>query len=277
MPTDTDPDFAPCLRLLPSSQRPSLRTILAFSNLARTEATAASRPVDLRIARLRLLCDAIDQPIDDLDPGPAAIMAAVRRMLAATAASPSHLRHLLQARERQAGGWRPDTWRDVVTYGQLVAAPVGRLVLEICGEDAERCGRAANALSTALWVLHSVRHLDGDAPDYPPICIPRRFLADALIGDQLSPAGSARGQVRAVLDRVLDGVDRLLLEASPLPRQPISFRMRWHAAVTLCRASTIASILRHRDPFYGPIRLTRAQRWLCLARGLLQQIILRRR
>lgn len=271
-----DPDFAPSLRLLRSSQRPNLRTILAFTKRAQSEATASSRSTDVRIARLRSLRAAFNRSGQDADDGSAALIADIHRMLVATGASPVHLDHHVQALEREASGWQPDTWRDVLTHGRLVAASVGRLALEACGENVEPCGQALDALSTALWVLHGVRHLKGDARDDPPICIPRRFLVDALITNTLSPADGARGQVRAVLDRVLDGVDRLLMDATPLPRQLTCFGMRWHAAVSLCRANKLASALRHRDPFYAPVRLTSADRWLCVGAGLLQQLTMRR-
>lgn len=270
---EPDPNFAPSFWLLPASRRPHLQAIVRFVQLTHTVTPAL--PYTAIVARLRTLADALDRPVGGLEAGAMAAMAEVRRTLAETGASPRHLRHLLEAREREAGGWRPDTWSDVLVHCQFVAAPLGRLLLEICSEDQRCSGRVIDALSGAVWMLHALHHLDGKGPDFPPLCIPRRFLEDAMINDQLSPAGGARGQVRAVLDRVLDGVDRMLLEARLAPRLVAMPGLRWHTATTLCRAGKLATKLRHRDPFHLPVQLCALQRWSCLGMGLMHRVFIR--
>jgi len=83
-------------------------------------------------------------------------------------------------------------------------------------------------------------------------------------------APAARGQTRAVLDRVLDGVDALLVEARPLPSLVASPRLRLYVSVVLCRAGKLSARFRHRDPLHEKVGLSRWQRHRCLLLSLLR-------
>ena len=98
-------------------------------------------------------------------------------------------------------------------------------------------------------------------------------MRDAFITTFHLEAPSAKGQTRAVIDRVLDGVERLLNEAEPLPRQIKSKALRVHTAIVLCRAHKLARRFREQDPLNERVGLSSRQRlvckWQCILRGML--------
>jgi len=104
-----------------------------------------------------------------------------------------------------------------MVYCQFAAAPVGRYLIDILGEDPAVCGRASDALCAALRILRRLRDFRDPTVDSDRPCIPLQFLTDAKVTDFHLSAPKAKGQTRAVIDRVLDGVDRLLRDAKPLP------------------------------------------------------------
>jgi hypothetical protein len=123
-------------------------------------------------------------------------------------------------------------------------------------------GRALDALATAIWLLRQLRAID-PAGTPPPLCIPSRFFADAMITPEHLRLASARGQIRAVLDRVIDGVDHLLIEAAPLPGHLPTAGLARHAVLLLCRSRALAARLRRQDPLAQPVHLAAWQRGRC--------------
>ena len=94
-------------------------------------------------------------------------------------------------------------------------------------------------------------------------------MRDASISSGHLNAPAARGQTRAVLDRVLDGVDALLIEAGRLPSLVKSRRLRLYVSVVLCRARKLAARFRLRDPLREKVGLSRWQRHGCLLLSVL--------
>ncbi len=276
-PYPANPDFTWYPWLLPSGCRPPVRALTAFVRLSRAVAGASAEAPAARIARLRTLGRALDDPTTPLDAAAAAVISHVRQTLPTGAESTKALHALLEACERESGGWRAEGWGDLLVHCQFAVAPIGRLVLDICGEQSAAAGRAMDALSAALWVLLSLRDLSDQAFGSFPPCVPHRFLDDAMVARRghHSVIG-ARGQIRAVLDRVLDGVDRLLIEAQPLPGRIKTLSLRWQMAAQLCRAGKLAAMLRQSDPFRGPVRLSRRQRGACLLLGIIGTTLARR-
>jgi phytoene/squalene synthetase len=103
---------------------------------------------------------------------------------------------------------------------------------------------------------------------YQRLCIPERFLTDAFITPDHLKAPTAKGQTRAVIDRVLDGVDRLLAEATPLPKLIRSQGLALHAAIVLCRARKLAELFRIRDPLSEKVHLAPLTRYICKVRAV---------
>lgn len=280
-----DRDFSLMPWLLPAAVRGDVRALGRFVRLAETAALSPLASRGERQARLAAMLMALDAPEGArppaLAPGDAATIEGLRASLSRHGMPARHARTILLTLQRTLalagaptgaptgeGGGGNASWADVLAYCRGVAAPVGRHMLDLCREDAARCGASADALCSALRILKELR--DGTTGGGPWLCIPASFMRDASISPGHLAAPSARGQTRAVLDRVLDGVEALLAEADRLPTLVQSRRLRLYVCVVLCRARKLAGRFRLRDPLQEKVGLSRWQRHGCLLLSMLR-------
>ncbi len=276
-----DRDFSLMPWLLPAEVRGDVRALGRFVRLAETAALSPLASRSERQARLAAMLAALGAPEgaapSSLGPGDAATIEALRASLSRHGMPAEHARTILTTLQRTLaptgaptgeGGSGNASWADVLAYCRGVAAPVGRHMLALCREDATVCGASADALCSALRILKELR--DGTTGGGPWLCIPASFMRDASISPGHLAAPSARGQTRAVLDRVLDGVDALLADADRLPGLVESRRLRLYVCVVLCRARKLAGRFRLRDPLQEKVGLSRWQRHGCLLLSMLR-------
>lgn len=289
-----DRDFSLMSWLLPAPIRPDVRALGRFVRLA--EGIAATpilsrRERHARLVALEAMLDASENSgANALAPGDEAVMTALRDSLQRHEIAPDGVRRILRtlhqtllaATSGTSVGRRNgavvlhDSWSDVMAYGTGVAAPVGRQMLALCGENPARCGPPADALCIALHVLKELRDCDNPISHGALLCIPVAFMRDASITLHHLSAPSARGQTRAVLDRVLDGVDALLLEAAALSPRVASRRLRIYVGVVLCRARKLAARCRRGDPLQERIELSGWERRSCVWMNMLRGVTARR-
>jgi phytoene/squalene synthetase len=256
--------------LFPPALQPHVRSFGRFVRFADSITDNAFLSLREKRARLIALEGALDGSVEALWSAEAgAVAASLRASLGQTGISPEHARHVLQAFQRDADGYVSATWPDLLVYCQFAAAPIGRYMLELSGEDVSSCGRPADALCAALRILKQLRDAEDPTVRFNRLCIPRQFLDDAWITPAHLRAPSAKGQTRAVLDRVLDGVDQLLVQAAPLPSLIQSRGLAMHTAIVLCRARKLAARFRRLDPLRERVGLTSWQRTLCRWYGTL--------
>ena len=269
----SDPDFSLMPDLFAEPMRPHMHAFGRFVRLADavTDNTLLAR--DEKLARLAALESALnggDEPLWSEEA--LAVAVGLRASLRQTGVPVEHARHILQAFRRDARGHVCAGWHDLLVYCQFAAAPIGRYMLQLLDEDLARCGRPADALCGGLHILRQLRDCEDPTIRFNRLCIPRQFLDDAMITPQYLRAPSAKGQTRAVLDRVLDGVERLLAEAASLPRLIRDRGLTMHAAIVLCRAHKLVGRFRRRDPLRERVGLASWQRtfcrWLGTLRGL---------
>lgn len=262
----SDPDFS----LMPELFTPPIRLHLsAFGRFVRvadqvTDSTLIGR--EEKLARLLALEAALTGEATLWSAELQKVAIGLRDSLRATGVPVDHVRHILQAQRRDVRGHVCVGWHDLLAYCQFAAAPIGRYMLHLVGEDQGRCGRPADALCCGLRILRQLRDCGDPTIPFNRLCIPRQFLDDAMITPAHLRAPSAKGQARAVLDRVLDGVERLLADAAPLPGLISDRGLRIHAAVVECRARKLVGRFRARDPLRERVGLTSWQRKSC--RGL---------
>lgn len=203
----------------------------------------------------------------------APLVANLRASLAALDASPRPLSQILESLRRTTTGLTIHTWDDLSNHCRTAALPLGRHILAICKEDPQICGPAMDQLSMALWVLRRLRDCRNPARPNNHFCVPRQFMEDAAISDFHMRAPSAKGQTRSVIDRMLDGTDRLLRQAAPLPHQLKHRSLRQHTAIALCRARKLSEQLRHRDPLSERVELEPNERRRCRWRVRLDALL----
>jgi phytoene/squalene synthetase len=270
-----DPDFSLMPELFPSSMRPHVRAFGRFVRLADGITDSALLGRQDKLARLtaleRCLDGSSEAAVWSVEAG--TVVDALRASLRQSGISPEHARHVLQAFRRDAQGYVSATWRDILTYCQFAAAPIGRYMLQLVGEDLAVCGRPADALCAALRILRQLRDCGDPTIRYNRLCIPRQFLDDAMITPDHLRVPTAKGQTRAVLNRVLDGVEQLLIEASPLPRLVHNRGFAMHTAIVLCRARKLVTRFRRQDPLQERVGLAAWQRTLCRWFGTLRGLV----
>lgn len=273
-----DPDFSLMPHLFPAAQQPPLRAFGRFVRLADRIADDVSVPRPERVARIDHLGSLLDGCPDHLPGGTWSrqahdIALGLRVQLVSTGISSDYAYNILSAFKSDAAGRNHETWSDLMDYCQRSAAPIGRFMLALSREDPDRCGKASDSLCATLRILKQIRDCRNPVIEFNRLCIPEEFLRDALISPAHLRAATAKGQTRAVLDRVLDGVDRLYSEANVLPELLNERGFIIHARVVLCRAQRLTRRFRKQDPLRAWVGLSSWQRSLCRISGTLLTLI----
>lgn len=166
-----------------------------------------------------------------------------------------HARHLLQAFKADAVNRPCRSWSDLLSYCRFSAAPVGRFLLELHGE-ARSTWPAGDALCSALQILNHLQDCQSDWRDLQRLYLPADWLREAGLTPEALLAPNTSPALRGVLDRALDGVDRLNQVAATLPKQIANRRLRMEVTAILFISKRLASRLRHGDPLAGRIALS---------------------
>jgi hydroxysqualene synthase len=251
--------------LLPAALRPHVATFYAFVRAADDVGdNPALDPAD-KVARLDAFAHALTGPAEAAAGLPKA--QALRASLATTGVSPQHALDLLAAFKRDATKLRYRDWQDLLGYCALSASPVGRYLLDLHGERAELYAWS-DPLCDALQVLNHLQDCQADYRALNRVYLPLDSFAAAGIEVDELDRPSASPALRQVLDRTLDGVDRLLERARDLPRVLASRRLAAESGVIVAIAQRLALELRRRDPLAERVELSKPRFLLCGAKGL---------
>jgi hydroxysqualene synthase len=195
---------------------------------------------------------------------PAAL--AMRQSLAETGLGAQHCHDLLRAFSMDATKLRYRDWDDLRVYCRYSATPVGRQVLDLHGESRDTW-RWSDPLCDALQVLNHLQDCGEDYRALDRVYLPERDLADcgSTVEDLGLPAASPG--LRRVIDRLLDGADRLIEQACTLPRSIDSPGLRRETAVIVTLAQRLSRRLRHGDPLARRVKLSRGDFALSLLLG----------
>ena len=228
--------------------------VLRFYDFARTADDIADHPGLAPEEKLRRL----DLFEAGLAPGAAAPVEAVRLRdsLDRTGVTDAHARNLLAAFRQDAAKRRYRDWEDLMAYCALSAHPVGRFLLDLHGEEAAASG-PGDALCAVLQVLNHLQDCGEDYRALDRVYLPVDWLAEAGVAVSALDAGAASPGLRRVLDRCLDGCDRLLEQSAPLAGMLRSRRLGSEVAVIQTLARRLAARLRRQDPLAGRVALGR--------------------
>ncbi len=256
--------------LLPRKLRPH---VAIFYNLARATDDIADNgeltPED-KLSRLdrfekALTCNVMGDP--DLQKS-----YAVAQSSEDTGVPVRHSVDLIHAFKQDAVKLRYNDWDDLMGYCALSASPVGRFLLDLHGEDPAGYP-SSDALCNALQVLNHLQDLRDDYRTLDRIYLPGDWMAEqgVTVGDLDADATSPG--LRAVIDRCLDGCDRLLEDARRLPVQLENRRLRMEASVIVRLAARLTVLLREGDPVAGRVELTKVDFLDCGVRGIVAGLL----
>ena len=237
--------------------RPALRPhIHAFYAFARNADDIADSPVldpADKVARL----DRMEAVLLGDENGGSPSATRLRESLAETGVTPVHSQELLIAFRQDATKRRYASWAELMEYCRYSAAPVGRHVLDLHGED-RACWPANDALCSALQVLNHLQDCGKDLATLDRSYLPEDMLqaAGASVADVLL-AEETLG-LRQVFSRMLDETERLNERAASFPRQVRDRRLRLEVAVIVGLSRRLARRLRRGDPVATRVKLQKA-------------------
>lgn len=258
-------NFPVASRLLPARVRAHVMTFYTFARTADDIADAPGLDGDEKHEVLELLSKQLEDGADE----PCRPVFALHQSLKQTGVTPAHAQDLLKAFMRDTIKPTTNDWTDLMAYCELSAAPVGRYLIDLMGGVEGDDYAASDALCAALQVLNHIQDVKDDCLNLGRIYVPADWMVEAgvtradLVQDTATPA------LRRVLDRMLDGVDALLAEAKPLPRQVRSKALARQAGGILAIAWRLSKALRTKDPLAGRVQLAKPQTALWFLWGAL--------
>ena len=248
-----DENFPVGSLLVSRKLRPHVHAFYAFARTADDIADSSALGAAEKLARL----DAIGRALDGEDVHQSPTAATLRKSLAETGVTSRHAHELLAAFRQDATKRRYADWEELAAYCRLSAAPVGRHVLDLHGEDRDTWP-PSDALCTSLQVLNHLQDCAGDLASLDRCYLPQDLLAECGTGVSALQLPAASAGLRAVLDRLLDRCDALNRQAAELPRRVRDRRLRLETAVIVGLATRLAARLRRGDPLATRVKLTKA-------------------
>lgn len=272
--TAADENFPVGSWLLPAAKRPHVAAYYAFARAADDIADDPALAPDDKVARLTAFGDALES--GDGDPVLFAKAHRLRASLDATGVPRRHALDLLSAFKQDAVKRRYADWAELIDYCDRSAAPVGRFLLDLHGED-RALWPATDALCNALQVLNHLQDCGDDRRDLDRVYIPLGWLAErgGDVADLDRPASTPA--LRHAIDRCLDGVDALLDLARPFPDALRNRRLAAESAVIVGLAERLAVLLRRGDPLAERVALGKGDFALCGVKGLFRGLFAPRR
>ncbi len=251
--------------LLPRRLRPHVAAFYCFARAIDDIADNPALAPEDKIARLSRFAAAITGA-ETADPA-LATAHRLRASLAETGVTSQHCLDLIAAFKRDAIKPRTADWADLMDYCEVSANPVGRYLLDLHGEAVSGYA-ASDALCSALQVLNHLQDCQDDYRSLERVYLPGDWLAAEGLGIEVLDEARCAPGLRQVLDRCLDGVEVLLVEARRLPGRLRHPRLAMESAVILRLAERLTLLLRRGDPLAGRVALGRLDFLLCGLGGI---------
>ncbi|UEM18756.1 squalene/phytoene synthase family protein [Skermanella mucosa] len=258
-------NFPVASRLLPKRLRPHVMAFYHFVRLGDDIADDPDLEPELKLSHL----DALERALVKGEAHSAYLQPALdlHASLKLTRIPDTHARQVLQAFRRDAKNTPCRTWSDLMLYCRYSAAPVGRYLLDLHGEGAKAVG-PSDALCAALQILNHLQDCREDWVDLGRCYIPRIWFEQSKVSPERLVERSSNDQLRAILDRTLDEVDKLLERAAPLPGLVVHRGLRLESAVILSLARALSRQLRRQDPLARRVKLTTPARVVATFQGI---------
>lgn len=267
--TAEDENFPVASRFLPQETRSAVMRFYLFARAADDIADSPDLAPDGKLSLLGALDELLAGRTPSAAPDHPAVEPAIRLRedLVRRDVPVHHARHLLQAFMMDATKTRYDTWSDLLLYCNFSAAPVGRFLLDLHGED-RSAKPASDALCNAHQILNHVQDSKADFLRLDRVYLPQRWLQEAGTSVEALRENRTSPALRGVLDRALDGVEGLMTCARPLARRLRSRGLRIQAEATIAMADDMLRLLRRADPLARHLELSAARKLWCATRGV---------
>jgi hydroxysqualene synthase len=249
--------------LIRKGLREHVHAYYAFARNADDISDSSTLPPEQKIARLNAMEEVLMGARAEGSPSATKL----RDALARSGVDEIHARDLLVAFRQDALKNRYANWAELMDYCRYSAAPVGRYVLELHGEDRATWG-PSDALCASLQVLNHIQDCAKDLRDLDRCYIPQDWLGEAGLSiDDVARPETVPG-LRAVFDRMLAATDELNRAAAELPRRVKARRLRVETAIICSLARRLTAHLRGGDPLAMRVKLSKADFLAATVAGL---------
>lgn len=235
--------------------RHARQSILAFYHFARLADNIADDPeLDSheKYTSLNVLRNAL---ADKHTEGLPEAMQPYGRLVAEGKCSSAHGIALLDAFLQDAVQQRYPDYPALLDYCMHSAAPVGRTVLELCGETNADL-HAADSLCNALQLLNHLQDCQEDFQTLDRVYLPENWMQDANADTAMLNRIETAPALQNVFNRWNDATQNLLDASASLPATVRSRRLRLELCIILALATRLLAQLRTHDPLRRKIRLT---------------------
>ncbi len=251
--------------LLPKRLRPHVAKYYAFARAIDDIADNPDLNADEKTRRLDGFAEALAGKRDD--PGfEKAIL--LRDSLAATGVDPRHALDLVSAFKQDAFKLRYQTWDELMDYCNRSAAPVGRYLLELHGEN-KAAFKYSDALCNALQVINHLQDVKQDYQALDRVYLPQDWLA-AHGGktEELEGKRSTLGLEKTKL-QCNQETRELMADARRLPRNLTSTALAMESEIIARIADKLLDKLEHHDPVAMRVELNKFQFLMCGIGGVI--------
>ena len=252
--------------LIPKALRPHVMCYYNFAREIDDVADDPSTPAQAKIDRLEAFGLALSNGSDDKS---LATAARLRTSMLETNIPFAHGLDLISAFKQDAVQSRYKNWDGLIDYCQRSAAPVGRYLLDLHGEDSTLYP-ASDALCHALQVINHLQDAADDRREMDRVYVPTDWLAaegldiSALDAPETSPA------LRRVFNKMLDGTSELLEHSATLAPAMTNRHLRAETRVIQKIAETLTKRLYNEDPIATRVELSKPAALFTAVKGLLK-------
>jgi squalene synthase HpnC len=180
----------------------------------------------------------------------------LRAVLAQTKMTPRHALDLLRAFRLDAVKTRYASFAELMDYCAYSAAPVGRFVLDVHGEN-EAAWPASDALCSALQIINHMQDCADDYTNLDRVYIPLDLLAAHGARVEDLKRTEATPELRAALSDLAGKTAGLIDAGAALPPRVDNFRLCLETSVILQLARKLNSFLLVRDPLSETVHLSK--------------------
>ncbi len=268
-----DENFPVGSRLIARRLRPHVATFYAFARAIDDIADNPELTAQEKCARLDAFAAAVR---GDAGAPPIPTAERMRESLAATGVPVRHCLDLISAFRQDAVKNRYADWAELMDYCDRSAAPVGRYLLDLHGED-RSLWPASDALCNSLQVINHLQDCKEDYRRLDRVYLPADWMAEyGARVDDLEAARASPG-LRQVILRCVEGAHELNRAADSLPLGLRSWRLAGESAVILALARRLTRELARRDPIAERVELSRPRFVATGLAGLVRLLLLRPR
>lgn len=258
--------------LLPRRLRPHVAKYYAFARAIDDIADNPELPPEDKVERLDGFKDAIlgrtgDHAFDKAIE--------LRKSMLETNVDLAQALDLISAFKQDSWKLRYENWDELLDYCDRSAAPVGRYLLELHGEDTAAF-KYSDALCNALQVINHLQDCKEDYLELDRVYIPKDWLEDhgGKIKDIKGEAATLG--LMQTIHQCVEGTLDLMVLARQLPAHLKSKSLAMESAVIIRIADRLLEKLAAEDPVKGRVELSKLQYFTAMLKGVFSVLFSRK-